>query len=45
MGKVVNIDEMVQKEGMKKALDHLEEWAGKLQVELDMIKIMLKALR
>ena len=45
MGEVVNIDEMVQKEGLKKTLDHLEEWLGTLQVQIDMIELLIKGLK
>lgn len=45
MGKVVNIDEMVQKEGMEKTLVHLEKWLGNMQAQIDMIELLIKGLR
>lgn len=45
MGKVVNIDDMVQKEGLEKTLVHLEKWLGTLQAQIDMIELLIKGLR
>jgi len=45
VGEVVNIDEMIQKEGMEKTLDHLEKWLGTLQTQIDMIELLIKGLR
>jgi hypothetical protein len=45
VGEVVNIDEMVQEKGLEKTLEHLEEWLGTLQAQIDMIELLVKGLR
>ena len=47
MGEVINVDfdKIVQEEGLEKALDHLENWLGVMQAQIDTIEMMIKGLR